>query len=319
MSQVLAPVRRSPEASARGRTRRRLASGYWIFLIPSAVLVLLVIVVPLLVNIGISFTNWQGIGPMKWTGLSNYRQLLADSTFWSSFWHNIGLIIAMAVIPTVVGLITAAALYDFVGKRFGPRTASVLRACIYLPQVMPLAVMGVVWSWILTPDNGVLNSVLSDVGLRALEHDWLGDPKTAMYTIMGVMVWIQLGYPLVIFMAGLQRIDPSLYEAASIDGASWWRRFVRITVPLIRPETYVVLLTCTVAALKAFPVVAVLTNGGPGTSTQIPSYYSYVNYFTKTQVGYGAAIATVMVVIIAIITVVFLRVQDRGHDAEARS
>ncbi len=301
---------------ARRRRNRRLERGYPLFLVPGAVLFLAVIAVPFGMNVWISLHRWQGIGPMTWVGAGNYQRLFADSVFWSSFWHNVLLIVAMAVVPTILGLLLAAALFDYLGKKFGPRTASVLRACLYLPQVMPLAVMGVVWGWILAPQGGVLNSALRDIGLGSLTHDWLGDPKTALYAIMGVLVWIQIGFPLVVFMAGLQRIDPVLYEAAELDGASWGRRFWHVTVPQIRPEFYVVLLMCTIAALKAFAPIYVLTRGGPGYSTDIPSYFSYQNFFEKTQVGYGAATATVLALITLIITAVFVTVQLRRQDEE---
>lgn len=297
--------------------RRRLDRGYPFFLVPAAVLFTAVIAVPFAMNIGISFTKWQGVGPMRFVGLDNYSRLWHDTVFWSSFRHNVYLVLAMAVVPTAFGLLVAAALFDFIAKRFGPRTASVLRACIYLPQVMPLAVMGVVWGWILAPGDGVLNSVLRDVGLGSLAQDWLGDPNTALYSVMAIMVWIQLGFPVVIFMAALQRADPALAEAAELDGAGWSRRFWSVTVPQIRPEIYVVLLMCTIAALKAFAPIYVLTRGGPGTSTDIPSYYSYQNFFEKTQVGYGAAIATVLTVLTLIVTTVFIIVQNRNQEGEA--
>jgi ABC-type sugar transport system permease subunit len=248
--------------------------------------------------------------------LGNYRKLLSDSEFWASFGHNVALVIAMAIIPLIIGLILAAALFDFIGKRFGPRTASVLRACIYLPQVLPFAVAGIVWAWILAPDNGALNATLKAIGLGSLQEDWLGDPKLALYTVMGVIVWVQIGFPLIVFMAGLQRVDPSLYEAAEIDGASWWRRFWHITVPQIRPEIYVVLLTCTVAAIKTFDKIFILTRGGPGGATSVPAYMSYQNFFEKTQVGYGAAIATVLTLIIAVVTTVFLNRQNKAERAD---
>ncbi|MFL6115560.1 MAG: carbohydrate ABC transporter permease [Catenulispora sp.] len=296
--------------------RRRADRGYPLFLVPAAVLFIAVVAVPFGMNIGISLSRWDGVGPMTWIGLGNYRRLLHDSVFWSSFWHNAGLVVAMAVVPTALGLLVAAGLFDFIGKRFGPRTASLLRACVYLPQMMPLAVMGVVWGWILAPRDGVLSTALTDIGLGSLAHDWLGDPNTALYTVMAIMVWIQLGFPVVVFMAGLQRIDPALHEAAAIDGASWMRRFWNITVPQMRPEFSVVLLMCTIAALKAFAPIYVLTRGGPGGSTDIPSYYSYQNFFEKTQVGYGAAIATVLTVLTLIVTTTFLVVQGRQQDGE---
>ena len=240
------------EAHHHARKPRRPRDSYALFLLPGVLAFFAIIVVPFLMNTGVSFTEWQGVGTPKWTGLANYRELLDDSEFWASFRHSLFMVVAMAVVPTVVGLVLAAALFDFVGKQFGSRTVAVLRACFYLPQVLPIAVAGIVWGWILAPENGSLNELLKAIGLGGLQQDWLGDPDLALYTVMGVMVWVQLGYPLVIFMAGLQRVDPQLYEAAELDGAGWWRRFWHITLPQIRPEIYVVLLWCTIAALKVF-------------------------------------------------------------------
>lgn len=285
-------------------TRRR---GYWIYLLPSLVLFAGVIVLPFLMNVGTSFTRWSGVGTPRWIGLENYVRLFQDERFWASFRNNTALIVAMAIIPTVIGLILAAALFDYIGKRFGTRTASALRAAFYLPQVLPVAVAGVVWGWMLHPSYGAVNQIFG------LEADWLGDPDLALATVMAVMVWFQLGYPVVIFMAGLQRADPALHEAAEIDGAGWWRRFWHVTIPQIRPEIFVVLLTCTIAALKVFGPIYVLTRGGPGGATNVPSYFSYLNFFQKSNVGYGSAIATILALIIVVVTFLFLRVQERAE------
>ncbi|WP_248958822.1 carbohydrate ABC transporter permease [Sphaerisporangium perillae] len=309
---VQAPATRPATAGTPEPVQRfRMGAGYWVYLIPSAVLFLAVVIVPFLMNIGISFTRWSGVGTPKWTGLDNYKRLLGDQTFWASFQHNVALIVAMAILPTMLGLVLAAALFDYIGKKFGARTASALRAAYYLPQVLPVAVAGVVWGWMLHPSYGALNEVLKAVGLGSLAQNWLGDPDIALASVMGIMVWFQLGYPVVIFMAGLQRVDPALYEAAELDGASWWQRFWHVTVPQIRPEIFVVLLTCTIAALKVFGPIFVLTRGGPGKATIVPSYFSYQNFFEKSNVGYGSAIATVLAIIIVIVTFLFLRVQER--------
>ncbi|MEQ4715192.1 sugar ABC transporter permease [Nonomuraea sp. B19D2] len=281
--------------------------GYWLYLTPSLLLFLVVIVVPFLMNVGASFTRWSGVGTPRWIGFDNYTRLLKDERFWQSFQHNVGLIVAMAIVPTAIGLVLAAALFDYIGKKFGPRTASALRAMYYLPQVLPVAVAGVVWGWMLHPSYGAVNQIFG------LDLDWLGDPDLALATVMAVMVWFQLGYPVVIFMAGLQRVDPAYYEAAEIDGASWWRKFWHITLPQIRPEVFVVLLTCTIAALKVFGPIFVLTRGGPGNATMVPSYFSYLNFFQKSNVGYGSAIATVLALIIIVVTFLFLRVQERDQ------
>jgi raffinose/stachyose/melibiose transport system permease protein len=267
-----------PGAGAGART-----APYLTYLVPATALFTVVIAIPLVTNVYTSFTHWTGVGPRQWAGLANYRQLWHDSEFWASMWHSLALVAAMAVIPAAVGLLVSAALFDVIAKRFSPRVASLLRACIYLPQVLPIIVAAIVWGWILDPQYGV----------------------------MAVLVWFQLGYPVVIFMAALQRADPALSEAAEIDGATWWQRLRLVTVPQIRPEIYVVLLTCTVASLRAFGWIYALTGGGPGVATQVPSYYSYQSFFTDLNVGYGSAIATVMTLIIVAVSMAFLWVQRR--------
>ncbi|MFI0350342.1 carbohydrate ABC transporter permease [Actinomadura sp. 9N407] len=294
--------------------RERL--GYLPYLIPGLLLFTAVIGVPFLMNVATSFTEWDGVGTPEWTGLANYTQLAGDAEFWASFRHNALVIVAMAIAPTVLGLILAALLTDLIDRHFGSRVASVLRACVYLPQVLPVVIAGVVWSWLLNPENGAVNAVLAAAGLDSLAYDWLGDPATALASVLVVMLWIQIGFPLVIFMSGLQRVDPSLYEAAEIDGASWARRFWHVTVPQIRPEIFVVLLWTTIAALKVFAPIYVLTKGGPGGATNVPAYYSFQNFFDKTDVGYGSAITTVMTLIIVALTVVFLRMQGRQAEGE---
>ncbi|MEU5879553.1 sugar ABC transporter permease [Spirillospora sp. NPDC047279] len=287
---------------------------YLPYLLPGLLLFTGVIGIPFLMNVYTSFTEWQGVGTPRWIGLDNYAELLKDGEFWASFRHNALVIVGMAIVPTMIGLVLAAVLTDVVQRHFGATVASVLRACVYLPQVLPIVIGGIVWSWLLGPETGAVNELLKAVGLDGLAHDWLGDPATALYSVLVVMVWIQIGFPLVVFMSGLQRVEPSLYEAAEIDGASWFRRFWHVTVPQIRPEIFVVLLWTTIAALKVFGPIYVLTKGGPGGATNVPSYYSYTSFFDKTDVGYGSAIATVLTLIIIALTVVFLRVQ--GTDPE---
>lgn len=297
------PPRRTPRAAERGR-------GYLPYLIPGVLVFIAVIAVPLVMNIGISFSRWQGVGEPDWVGWEQYQKLFTDETFWVSSRNNLALIVAMAIIPTFFGLLLASALFDVVSKRH-PRTTTTLRAAFYLPQVLPAVVAGVVWGWILHPEFGSANAFLRLVGLDGWAQNWLGDEKTALLSVMAVVVWIQIGYPLVIFMAGLQRVDPQLYEAAALDGASWWRRLWSVTVPQIRQEIFVVLLTCTIAALKSFDKIFVLTGGGPGGSTLTPAYYSYRNFFVTNNVGYGAAIATVLAAIIVVLSFLFLRAQNK--------
>jgi raffinose/stachyose/melibiose transport system permease protein len=269
--------------------------------------------VPVIMTVATSFTRWSGVGDPRWIGVDNYTRLLQDANFWASFGHIGLLVVAMAVVPTLLGLLLAAVLFDYVAPAFGNRWASGLRAGFYLPQVIPVAVTGIMWGWILHPGYGALNQILNGAGLRSLAANWLGDPDLALFSVMAILVWAQLGYPVVMFMAGLQRIDPELYEAADLDGATWWQRFRRITVHLIRPEFSVVLVTTTIAALKVFGQIFVLTRGGPGNATLVPSYFAYRNFFERAQVGYASAISTVLTVLIVVLAFVFLRLQHRAE------
>ncbi|MFE1644053.1 carbohydrate ABC transporter permease [Microbacterium sp. P01] len=322
------PFVRAPRAPQRARTPlppdeplipqrgRGGSAGYWLYLVPGLVLLSAVVLVPLVWNVYLSFTEYRGIRPPEFIGLENWAELMGDAKFWTSFGNSIWMIIAMVIVPTVVGLLLAALLFDLVGRKFGGRFASFLRATYYLPQILPAAIAGIVIGWILRPQDGALNEILENIGLGALTHNWLGSPDTALASIMVVLIWIQIGYPVVVFMAALQRVDPELYEAAELDGANWFQRFRAITVSIIRPEIYVVTLTCTIAALKVFGPVYVLTRGGPGTSTIVPAYYAYSEFFQAQQVGYGATIATALTIVIAVVSVLFIRAQNSAERKE---
>ncbi|ROS23191.1 carbohydrate ABC transporter permease [Cellulomonas sp. PhB150] len=318
-TQTLGKDAAAKQQPATPRPKRK--APHWVaylpYLIPGFAAFVLVIGIPLVTNIMYSFQKWKGgMAPHTWVGLDNYQALLHDDAFWTSFRNSISMIVAMVIVPTIIGLLLASVLFDYLGKRFGSRTASVLRATYYLPQILPVAVAGVLWNWILNAQTGAVNEILRSLGVDN-PPNWLGSPDTAMPSVMLVLVWVQIGYPVVIFMSALQRVDPELYEAAELDGAGWGRRFRAITLPQIKPETFVVVLTCTVAALKVFGPIYVLTRGGPEGSTLVPSYYSYLNFFDKSKVGYGAAIATVLTLVIVLVAVVILVVQARSERMEA--
>jgi raffinose/stachyose/melibiose transport system permease protein len=291
--------------------------GYWLYLIPGAILTGAVIFYPIVSNVWLSFHSWGGgLKPAKFSGLDNWSRLVHDDAFWLSFRNILFMIVAMVIIPTLVGLVLAAALFDVVGRRFSGKFASFLRATYYLPQILPIAVAGVLFRWILYPSkSGVLNQFLSTVTGHSIDVNWLGGSgTTALLSVMVVMVWVQFGYPVVIFMAALQRVDPELYEAAEIDGANWYRRFHAITRPMIRPEIFVVALTTTIAALKVFGPVFILTSGGPNKATYVPSYYAYIQFFGNgTNKGYAAAIATAITIVVTLVALVFIRVQSRAE------
>ena len=289
---------------------KQSSRGYVFFLLPGFILFILIIGVPFFMSLYISFTNWSGVGKPVFIGAANYLKAVTDTVFWASFRNNLIMIFAVTVIPTVIGLFLSVFMFGYVSKNLGDRTVSFFRAGYYLPQILPVAIAGIVWGWILNPNQGVLNTILRGIGLGGLARNWLGDPATALPSVMGIMVWFQIGYPLVIFLSALQRVDPQVLEAADVDGARWRHKFI-INLYMIRPEILVVVLTSTIASLKLFSQIYVLTRGGPGTATIVPSYFAYQNFFEKTKVGYGSAIAMIMTIIIIILEVLFITKQNK--------
>lgn len=316
-----APRTRSPEDLPRIPTGNGRSIGYWVYFVPGILLTLAIVVYPVIYNVSLSFMSWRGgFTTPEFVGLANWAALMGDTSFWLSFRNIFFMIIAMVVLPTSIGLLLAAILFDVIGRRFSGKVASFLRATYYLPQVIPIAVAGVLFGWVLYPDsNGVLNQFLTAVTGQESNVNWVGGTgATALFSVMLLMVWIQIGYPVVIFMAALQRVDPELYEAAELDGAGWFRRFRAITRPMIRPEVFVVTLTTTIAALKVFGPVFILTQGGPNKATFVPSYYAYIQFFGNgTDKGYAAAIATSVTVVVSVVAILFLRAQRRAEQKEA--
>ncbi|WFU07928.1 sugar ABC transporter permease [Rhizobium sp. CB3090] len=286
-------------------------AGYYLYIVPGMLGFILVVLVPLIANFAISFTTWKGgnIAP-RYVGLENYQRLLADTVFWSSIQHTVLFIISMTIVPILLGLVLAAVLFDYISAQFSEMWSSFFRAGFYLPQILPLTAAGVLWAWILNP-VGIINAVLKGIGLDFLAKNWLGDASFALLAVSAVIVWVQVGYCLVVFMSGLARVDPSLYEAAELDNASWFGRFRYITIPMLMPEIFVVALTTLIAALKVFAPIYVLTSGGPDNATTVPSYLSYYHFFTTNRVGYAAAIATLQTAMTIVLGIVFLRMQSK--------
>ena len=247
--------------------------------------------------------------------LQNYQKLLTDDQFWGSMIHTVMFIVSMTIIPVAIGVVLASLLFDYIRDQFGERVSNLFRAGFYLPQILPITTAGVLWGWILSP-VGVANVVFKAIGLGWLAQNWIGDATYALPAVSLMIVWIQVGYCLVIFMAGLSRIDPSLYEAAQLDGAGWWQRLFSITIPMLAPEIFVVILTTLIAALKLFAPVFVLTAAGPDNATMVPSYLTYYHFFTTQRVGYAAAIAVVQMILTLTLAVIFLRFQARQQLTE---
>ena len=261
-------------------------------------------------NIGISTVRWYGYGPIKkFVGFDNYKEIFGDQGFWDAFGHAIVFVIPMAIIPTVLGLLIASLVFDFLSTHYASKIATFIRSSLYLPQIIPVMITGIIWRWIIDPDQGSLNILLKSLGLKDLALEWTRDPQAATLALSFVLLWIQLGYCVVIFISGLSRINPYVMEAAHVDGANWFQRFRYISSRELGPEISVVLLTSVVGALKVFAPVYYVTGGGPDGATNVPSIYSFNAFFGGNRVGYASAVTVLLAIAITVVAMLLIRAQ----------
>jgi raffinose/stachyose/melibiose transport system permease protein len=277
--------------------------GY-LYVLPALTVFTVFVIAPMLDGAWISLFQWDGVTVGHWVGLENYRQVFSDPAVRSAFEHSLVLIVFYAVLPITIGLVlTAALLHARV------RGSTALRTVIFLPQVLAAVVIGVSWKWLYDP-QGPINAALGWVGLSGLERPWLGDFSTALPAVGVIGTWVTTGLCLVLFMAGVQRIPVSRYEAARVDGAGPVREFYAVTLPGLRNELAVALSLTVITALRSFDIIFVTTKGGPGESTTVPSLLIYQRAFVTGQVGSAAAIGAIMGVIILGLSILITRVVE---------
>ncbi len=245
---------------------------------------------PALQGFYLALTDWDGVSAPTFVGLDNFREMAGDDTFRSATWHTVLWLILFGGLSALLGLATALLLQQ---ERRG---IGFYRAALFLPVVFSLVATALVWQAIYQPD-GVLNQVLEAVGLGSLRHAWLADQDTALYAVIVPALWRQIGYVMVLYLAGLKGIDPALYEAAKVDGASAWQRFRHVTLPQLRSVNAVVLSVIVIDSLRSFDVVWSLTRGGPYHSSELLSTYMYSTAFQSLRLGYGSALAVVIFVL----------------------
>lgn len=259
-----------------------------IYVLPALLVYATFVFVPILSALGLSLANWNGISAPIWVGLGNYVKLFSDPRFYLSLRNNAVLMLFYCVVPLAVGIGLAAILWNF-----RQREQLVLRTFFFMPYIMPTAVLGIIWAWLYNPAFGPLNQFLKLVGLGAIALPWLGDFTFVLPAVGVVATWYFFGFCMVIFLTGMQRIDPSLFDAAQVDGASGRRTFFGITLPLLLPEIRVVLLLTVIASIKSFDLIFTMTRGGPANATLVPNIYMYQLGFQLNRFGYAAAVAII--------------------------
>jgi ABC-type sugar transport system permease subunit len=301
----------STPASRNAGVRRQLTktmkdnSGF-LWILPALIIFSTVVLYPLLDMFYLSVFAWDGLSPDKtYIGLANYQQLLSDPIFRTTLRNTAIWIVFGGGLGLIVGLLLALVINQHL------RGTTLLRTVYFLPGTVSVIVVGQVWGWIYQGDYGVLNGFLGSVGLSRLEQSWLGDPSIAIYSAAIVALWAGVGFPMMLYLAGLQTIPGEILEAALVDGATHWHRFRTITLPLLLPQTLTLTILLIIGSLREFTTIYVLTEGGPAHQTELPSLFVFVQAFTLGQQGYASAVSVVIFAIALIITVAQLRIYRR--------
>jgi raffinose/stachyose/melibiose transport system permease protein len=292
---------RALTARERARPRRRRALIAWAFLAPLLILNVLVVLGPSLATVYYSFTEWPGIGPAKFIGFANYTHAFTDPAVHQALIHNAIWFVLFLSVPMAMGLLGAHLLGQV--KRF----QMVFRALFFIPYIAASVVNAAVWKMLLSPDSGVGH-------LLGIDHAWLGDPNTSLYTVNFVVDWHWWGFLAVIFFAAMQGVDPQLYDAAKVDGANRWQQFKSVTIPGIRPTLVFVVLMTVIWSLKAFDYIFVMTHGGPANSSNVVSTLMYDEAFNQYSAGYAAALGLSMTVITGLVLTVYTYLRRKGWE-----
>jgi raffinose/stachyose/melibiose transport system permease protein len=275
-------------------------------LLPGLLVYVAFILIPVLQTIILGSMEWSGMGPKKFIGIQNYIELIRDPIFLQSLVNNATLILFIMVFPTVLGLFLASIieLNNVVCRK-------VFEVAFFMPYILSLVVVGVIWRWIYNPAFGVLNEFLRQMGLSSLTHAWLGDSDTALFSVGITGTWVNYGFSMVIFLAGYSKISVNLYDAVALDGGNSWHKFWYVSLPSLTNEIMVVSVYLFINSLKTFDLVYVMTKGGPGYSTNVLSLYVFRNAFQYNRNGYAAALAVTLMFIIFIITLFVTRIRKR--------
>lgn len=288
-------ARFTTESRRRALSARRLRrGGLALALVAPAVLAYVIFVIrPIAMTVQYSFYKWDGITPSTWVGLSNYVEIFHNPELSGSIINAFELIVFFSLFPVALGLFTANAIRGFATSKL----AVVSRTVLFLPQIIPLVAAGIMWSWQLSTD-GMVNQLLRLVGLGGVARAWLGDFSTALPAVGVIGAWVLFGLCMLLLLAGMTKIDPSLYEAARVDGAGPFREFFAITLPSLRQEIVVCLTVTVIAALASFDIVYIATQGGPGNSTLVPGLEIYYLAFFQREVGMASALAVALMVLV---------------------
>jgi ABC-type sugar transport system permease subunit len=289
------------QSAAPRKTKKRTQWAPYLFLALPLALYLAWIIAPSIATGFIALTNWDGVSAPQWVGFQNFEKLFRDRNFWIAMGNNIRWLLFFMVIPTSMGLGLAMI---FNGNFRGSR---LFKVAFYSPLVISGVVSGLIWSSIYRPDDGLLNSFLRiftgpDVKLPG----WLADRSLVIWCIIFAASWRQVGYVMILYLAGLKSLDTTLLEASVVDGANGWQRFRFVILPLLAPVTVVVVVISVIDSLRAFDLVSIMTRGGPAYSSEVLANFMYLRAFNDYRMGYAAAVAVVLMILMLFFIVPYL-------------
>ncbi|MFN8660504.1 MAG: sugar ABC transporter permease [Thermomicrobiales bacterium] len=304
-------IDRARAAPQSRRLRKHTLQRYlvaYLFILPVVLLYVIFVLRPTVETFWLAFYKWNGISvDREWVGLGNFQRLLNDPIFWQALQHSVIWTIIVVAFNLIVGLVAAALLASSIRGRL------IFRLGYFLPVVQASIVTAMIWRWIYAP-TGVLNTSLEAIGLGFLARGWLGDFTVVLPALAIASSWMTFGLSVVILLAGMQGIDPTLYDAARVDGAGPTRMFLDITIPSLRNTITIVILLALVDAFKVFDIIWATTEGGPIRSTEVLSTYLFKEGFQQNQYGYGSAIAVALSLIILVSSILNLAIRERGDD-----
>ncbi|MBP8291590.1 MAG: sugar ABC transporter permease [Caldilineaceae bacterium] len=275
-----------------------------LFVLPSLIGFTLFYAVPAVRGVWISFTNWDMLRDPTFIGLENYIKLFNDPEFWNALKVTLYYVLLNIPLQTVLAMIIAVMMSRLT-------KSMVIRALIILPWLMPPVVVGLIWLWLLDPNLGIVNVGLKALGLPVIA--FFGLPQWAMPTIAMINIWEYVGYTALLIFAGLQSIPGSVYEAASIDGASENQMFWRVTVPLLRPVLVFVVVTSVIGSFQIFDTIAITTKGGPVNATKVINWYIFEQAFNRFNMGYATALSMVLFLILIFVSLMQMRLMRSGE------
>lgn len=282
----------------------------WKFILPAFLLFFVLFLVPNLMGFYYSLTNWNAMSDqVKFIGFDNFIEVFTDKSNYRFMYNTLMFALVTSIFKAVIGLGLALMLNE------GVKSKNYLRTIFFMPVIISNLIVGLIFQQIYNPDTGILNEFLRLIGLGSFSQAWIADPKLAIWSSMGVEIWKSAGFNMVIFLAGLQMVPKDMYEAADIDGAHYWSKLFKITIPFLIPSITINMMLNVISGLKVFDVIFALTNGGPGRASEVINLTIF-NQFGLGTYGYGTAVGVILFVFMAVISIGLVKIFTRSEVSE---